>query len=136
MLINSAMNEGLAGMQQSQKKMLQAAQDIARAGLPTDTTVPNPTATGAAPRTNAGTAATDLNAANTVEAVGADVRSASAYAAGQGDYVQSQGDYAQSQGDLVTPLIEQSRQQLIFDASANVVSAANQTLGRLIDDLS
>ena len=31
---------------------------------------------------------------------------------------------------------EQSRQQLIFDASANVVSAANQTLGRLIDDLS
>lgn len=129
MLINSAMNEGLAGMQQSQKKMLQAAQDIARAGLPTDTTVPNPTATGAAPRTNAGTAATDLNAANTVEAVGADVRSASAYTPGQ-------GDYAQSQGDLVTPLIEQSRQQLIFDASANVVSAANQTLGRLIDDLS
>ena len=35
MLINSAMNESLAGMQQSQKKMLQAAQDIARAGLPT-----------------------------------------------------------------------------------------------------
>lgn len=129
MLINSAMNEGLAGMQQSQKKMLQAAQDIARAGLPTDTTVPNPTATGAAPRTNAGTAANDLNAANTVEAVGADVRSVSAYAAGQ-------GDYAQGDGDLVTPLIEQTRQQLIFDASANVVSAANQTLGRLIDDLS
>lgn len=122
MLINSAMNEGLAGMQQSQKKMLQAAQDIARAGLPTDSTVPNPTATGAAPRTNAGTAANDLTAANTVEAVGADVRSASAYNA--------------RQGDVVTPLIEQSRQQLIFDASANVVSAANQTLGRLIDDLS
>ena len=122
MLINSAMNEGLAGMQQSQKKMLQAAQDIARAGLPTDTTVPNPNATGAAPRTNTGTAADDLNAANTVEAVGADVRSASAYTTGQ--------------GDVVAPLIEQSRQQLIFDASANVVSAANQTLGRLIDDLS
>lgn len=122
MLINSAMNEGLAGMQQSQKKMLQAAQDIARAGLPTDATVPNPTATGAAPRTNAGTAANDLTAANTVEAVGADVRSASSYNA--------------RQGDVVTPLIEQSRQQLIFDASANVVSAANQTLGRLIDDLS
>ena len=49
MLINSAMNEGLAGMQQSQKKMLQAAQDIARAGLPTDTSILNPNATGDAP---------------------------------------------------------------------------------------
>lgn len=122
MLINSAMNEGLAGMQQSQKKMLQAAQDIARSGLPTDTTIFNPNATGDAPRTNVGGAVNDLTAANTVEAVGNDVRSASAYGA--------------DRGDLVGSLIEQNRQQLVFDASANVVSAANQTLGRLIDDLS
>lgn len=122
MLINSAMNEGLAGMQQSQKKMLYAAQQIARAGLPTDSSVVNPNATGAAPRTNAGTAANDLNAANTVEAVGSDTRSASAYAA--------------DRGDVVGALVEQKRQQLVFDASANVVSAANETLGRLIDDLS
>jgi hypothetical protein len=122
MLINSAMNEGLAGMQQSQKKLLQTAQDIARAGLPTDKPVPNPTATGAAPRSNAGTAVDDLSAANTVEAVEADVRSVSTYRA--------------NQGDVTGALIEQTRQQLIFDASANVVSAANDTLGRLIDDLS
>ena len=87
MLINSAMNEGLAGMQQSQKKMLQAAQDIARAGVPTDNRTPNPTATGVAPRSNAGTAVDDLNAANTVEAVGAEVRSTSAYKADHGDVV-------------------------------------------------
>lgn len=122
MLINSAMNEGLAGMQQSQKKMLQAAQDIARAGLPTETKTPNPTATGVAPRSNAGTAVDDLNAANTVEAVGAEVRATSAYKA--------------DHGDVVGALIEQNRQQLVFDASANVVSAANDSLGRLIDDLS
>jgi len=122
MLINSAMNEGLAGMQQSQKKMLQAAQDIARAGLPTDTSILNPNATGDAPLTNVGGAVNDLSAANTVEAVGNDVRSTSAYGA--------------DRDDLVGSLIEQNRQQLVFDASANVVSAANQTLGRLIDDLS
>ncbi len=122
MLINSALNEGLAGMQQSQKKLQQSAQEIARAGLPTERTVPNPTATGEAPRSNAGTAVDDLNAVNTVEAVGDDLRSVSAYKA--------------DQGDVVGALIEQSRQQLVFDASANVVSAANETLGRLIDDIS
>jgi|GEM_PF-349614 hypothetical protein len=122
MLINSAMNEGLAGMQQSQKKILHTAQQIARAGLPTDTPVNNPNATGAAPRSNAGTTVDDLNAANTVEAVDKNFRSASAYSA--------------DSGDVVGALIEQKQQQLVFDASANVVSAANKALGRLIDDIS
>lgn len=122
MLINSAMNEGLAGMQQSQKKMLHAAQQIARAGLPTDANVINPNATGTAPRTNAGAAVDDLTAANTVEAVGSDTRSSSPYTA--------------DSGDVVGALIEQKQQQLVFDASARVVGTASQTLGRLIDDLS
>jgi hypothetical protein len=117
MLINSAMNEGLAGMQQSQKKMQQSAQDIVRAGIPTDTRTYNPAGT-AAPQTNAGTAAPDLNASNTV--------SASAAGAKSGD----------AKGDLMGSLIEQKRQQMLFDASANVVEAANNTLGSLIDDLS
>lgn len=117
MLINSAMNEGLAGMQQSQKKMMQVAQDIVRAGLPTDASTPNPTGW-LAPHTNAGTAAPDLNANNTVAAAAAGAKS---------------GD---ATGDLVGSLIEQKRQQVLFDASANVVKAANNTLGRLIDDLS
>ena len=122
MLINSAMNEGLAGMQQSQKKMLQAAQDIARAGLPTDTGLPNPNATGAAPRTNAGAAVADLNASNTVEAVASGAKSGGAKRSGL--------------DSLMEPLLEQNKQQLLFDASANVVQAANDTLGRLIDDIS
>lgn len=129
MLINSALNEGLAGMQQSQKKMLQAAQDIARAGLPTDARVINPNATGAAPRTNAGLAVDDLTATNTVEAAGGTARSAGSYTSGSDSYTAGNGDVAGA-------LIEQRKQQLYFDASANVVTAANETLGRLIDDLS
>jgi hypothetical protein len=122
MLINSAMNEGLAGMQQSQKKMLHAAQQIARAGVPTGTNVVNPSATGTAPRSNAGVAVDDLTAANTVEAVDNDTRSTPSYSA--------------DRGDVVGALIEQKQQQLVFDASARVVGAANQNIGRLIDDIS
>lgn len=120
MLINSAMNEGLAGMQQSQKKMQQAAQDIARAGLPTDQSQLNPNATGAVPRTNAGAAVDDLAAGQTVEAAAAGAKT---------------GGTSRSLG-VVEPLLEQNKQQLLFDASANVVQAANANLGRLIDDLS
>lgn len=122
MLINSALNEGLAGMQQSQKKLVQTAQDIARAGVPTDASKLNPNATGTAPRTNAGTAADDLNAGSTVEAVDRGAAAA--------------GSYRSDTVDVADALIEQHRQQLIFDASANVVTAANETLGRLIDDIS
>jgi hypothetical protein len=117
MLINSALNEGLAGMQQSQKKMLQAAQDIARAGVPTDDRVLNPAGFNA-PQTNAGTAAPDLDATRSVGAANAGVKTGGATR------------------DVIEPLIEQKRQQLLFDASANVVKAANDTLGKLIDDLS
>ncbi|MBC6907225.1 hypothetical protein DWB84_17435 [Saccharophagus sp. K07] len=123
MLINSAMNEGLAGMQQSQKKMLQTAHEIARAGVPTDASTLNPGgATGSAPRSNAGTAVDDLNATNTVEAGAASAKTA--------------GPYRSDTVDVTEALLEQRQQQLVFDASANVVTAANETLGRLIDDLS
>lgn len=119
MLINSALNEGVAGMQQSQRRMQQAAEDIVKAGVPTDRSVQNVSATGSAPATNAGTAVTDLPATATVEALPNTEKSGS-----------------QSRGDIIEPLIEQKRQQLLFDASANVVGAANKALGQLIDDLS
>lgn len=121
MILNSAMNEGLAGMQQSQRKMQQAAHDIVKAGIATDASQQNPTATGSVPSTNAGTSVDDLPATSTVEATQPGVRSA--------------GSDRRS-GDIVEPLIEQRQQQLIFDASANVVQATNETLGKLIDDLS
>ncbi|WP_018275703.1 hypothetical protein WKI13_18835 [Teredinibacter turnerae] len=38
-----------------------------------------------------------------------------------------------SGGDIVEPLIELRRQEQLFDASANVVSVADKTLGSLID---
>ena len=121
-MLSSVMNEGLAGMQQSQKKMQVAAQEVVRAGVPTDGSAINPGATGATPATDAGTAATDLGARNSVEAAAKTEAGVSGYNS--------------QQGDVVEPLIEQKRQQLMFDASANVVQAANKTLGSLIDDLS
>lgn len=123
MLINSALHEGLAGMQQSQKKMHQAAQDIVRAGLPTDASGMNPAApTGAVPLSDPGVAVDDLNAQQVVEAASETERASAAFSV--------------KSGDLTGALIEQNRQQMIFDASANVVSAVNDNLGRLIDDLS
>ncbi len=121
-VLNTVLNEGFTGMQQSQKKMLQAAQDIVRAGLPRDQASLNPSSTGATPVTDAGAATNDVAANQAVEANGRADRST--------------GGYSASQGDIVEPLIEQKRQQLLFDASASVVKTASETLGTLIDDLS
>lgn len=120
MLINSALNEGLAGMQQSQRRMLQAAEDIVKAGMPTDRSLPNNASTAVA-TTNNGTAAQDLPPGQSIEAL---------------DEAERPSLSRSGQGDIVEPLIEQKRQQLLFDASANVVKAANETIGSLIDDLS
>lgn len=121
MVLNSVMSEGLQGMQQSQRKMQQAAQDIVQAGVGTDGQQQNPAATGAVPSTNVGTNVTDLPATSTVEAAQPNERSTSS---------------DRRSGDVVESLIEQKEQQLVFDASANVVQSANETLGKLLDDLS
>lgn len=118
MVINSALNEGLAGMQQSQRRMQQAAEDIVKAGMPTDRSLPNAQSLDVA-TTNNGTAA-DLPASQSIEAV------AQTETTGDGKAGQLDG--------LLEPLIEQKRQQLLFDASANVVQVAHQSLGSLIDD--
>lgn len=36
-------------------------------------------------------------------------------------------------GDIAEPIIELKRQELLFNSSAKVLSAANQTLGSLLD---
>lgn len=120
-MISSVMSEGLAGMQQSQRKMQQAAQDLVQAGMPTDAGQHNPGATGAVPVSNAGTSVNDLPAAATVEAAQASTRT-------------DVNEHRDS--DVVRPLVEQIQQRLVFDASANIVQSANDSLGRLIDDLS
>ena len=121
-MLNSVMHEGLAGMQQSQKKMQQAAQEIVRAGVPRDHSELNPNATGATPITDAGAAVPDLTANNAVEAAASTPSNTSSYAS--------------QYGDVVEPLLAQKQQQLLFDASASVVKTASETLGTLIDDLS
>lgn len=120
-MLNSVMSEGLSGMQQSQRKMQQAAQDIVQAGIATDGGQQNVTATGSVPSTNSGTSVTDLAATSTVEASQPNERSTGS---------------DRRTGDIVQSLVEQKQQQLVFDASANIVQSANETMGKLIDDLS
>ena len=122
MLVNSVLNEGVAGMQQSQKKLLESAQEIVRAGQPRDRSELNPNPTGATPVTDAGAAVPDIPAAATIEA--------------NTPAQEDSAGYGSQYDDLAEPLIEQRRQQLLFSASANVVQVANETLGTLIDDLS
>lgn len=120
MLLNSLMGEGLAGMQHSQSKMHAAARDIARAGLPAGESGPQPMGTGPVPASDAGVAATDLAPVQVVPAA------LSTQAVAE----------RPPHGDVVEAMIEQRRQLTLFDASAKLVSTANETLGRLIDDLS
>lgn len=122
MFVNSALNEGLAGMQQSQKKMAQAAQDIVNAGLPPDQVGKSASSGRPAPVSDAGTGA-ELPANQQIQ-------DASNVPASEKGYA------ASGSGDVVSSLVETKRQQHIFDASANVVQVASQTLGSLIDDLS
>lgn len=121
MILTSVMQEGYSGLQQSQKKMQQAAQDIVQAGVATDGSQLNAAAVGRIPSSNAGTSVNDLPAASTVEASQPTER----------DQLNSRRS-----ADVVESLVEQKQQQLIFDASANVVHSANESLGKLIDDLS
>lgn len=120
-MLNSVLGEGLAGMQQSQKKMQQAAEDIVKAGMPPDSSVNNRVG-GGAPVTENGTAVDPLPGQQAVNA------------ATQGS--DSNNLRKANDGDVVESLIEQRRQQHLFDASASVVTVANQAMGSLIDDLS
>lgn len=126
MVLNSVLNEGVAAMQQSQKKMLQAAEDIVSAGVPRDRSALNPNATGAKPVTDAGAAADDLPAAATIEA------------ASQTERAQSGGrsQNAADQKSIEESLIAQKQQSLVFDALASLVTTSNESVGTLIDDLS
>ncbi len=120
MLLNSLMGEGLAGMQHSQSKMHAAARDIARAGLPAGESGPQPMGTGPVPASAAGVAAPDLSPRQIVPAA-----------------LKAQaGSERRSHGDVIDALVEQRRQLTLFNASAKIVTTANESLGRLIDDLS
>lgn len=108
-------------MQQSQKKMQQAAQDIVKAGLRPEDNSQARQGASAEPVSEAGTAANDLPGNASVEAT----TRTSELSRGPG-----------STQDIVEPLIEQQVQQHLFNASASVVQVASENLGTLIDDLS
>lgn len=97
-MVSGVLNQGLAGMQSSQREMLKAASEIAQAALP----VP----------------ASQLGAVGMVPARGA---------------IEAVGSESVRSGGLIEPLIEMQRQELVFTASAKVVSVANKTLGSLLD---
>ena len=75
--VGSVLNQGLSGIQQSQREMLNSANEIVQAG-------------------------TTQRDSSTVQ-------------------------------DIAEPLIEMKIQQQVFDASANVVKVADDTLGTLLD---
>ena len=124
MFVNSVMNEGLAGMQQSQKRMLESAQEIVRGGRSTDHSgAESLERGGAAPVSNNGISAEDLPSTLSVSAVTEPEATEAARPTNSVD-------------NLVGPLVELKREELVFDASASVVRVADETIGRLIDDLS
>jgi len=121
MFLNSAMSEGLAGMQQSYKRMQQAADQIVKAGLPTDNSVKNVDSADAATITNFGSTVEDLPSTSTVNATRAS---------------EDVGSFSYAPGDIVEPMVDMIEGQLMFDASAFVVKTDNQVIGTLIDDIS
>ena len=113
MLSTSILSEGLNGMQQSQAKMAKAAEDIVRAGQSADSSGQNLGGSGSVPQSTAGAAINDLAQSQSVSET-----------------------ERPGQIRVEDALIEQKRQAQLFDASANVVKVANDTLGQLIDDIS
>lgn len=97
-MVGSVLNEGLRGLQNSQRELVRAASDVARANIGSD----------------APAQATDPALATPLAPV---------------------EETAQSERsqDISEPLIELRRQELLFTASAEVVSTANEALGSLLD---
>ncbi len=95
-MISSVMNEGLRGMQHSQREMLKSAHEIAHANVRQDSAAPQ----------------------NPEDATIPPV-----------DEPQKSG----SSGNIAEPLVELRRQELVFNASAKIISVADDTLGSLLD---
>lgn len=95
-MINSVLNEGLRGMQHSQREMHKSAHEIAHANVRQDASVEQNPEDAAIPPVY-------------------------------------EPQKSGSTGDIAEPLIELRRQELLFTASARVVSVADDTLGSLLD---
>lgn len=100
-MVNSVINEGARGLQNSQRELLRNANEIVRAA--------------------------SVGSASPVAE--SDQTEASA--------ISPLSDAAETRrtGDIAEPLIELRRQELLFNASAKVVSVGDDTLGSLLDTL-
>lgn len=98
-MVSSVLNEGIRGLQTSQREIGRAASEIARAGVRTDAVA---------------TETVERDPTTTIQPVEQTARS-------------------ESTRDLAEPLVELRRQEQIFNASAKVVSTADETLGNLLD---
>ena len=101
-MVNSVINEGVRGLQNSQRELLRNANEVVRA-----------TTTGSDAPVGTETVASDSTSISPLTDAAEPRRS----------------------GDIAEPLIELRRQELLFNASAQVVSTADETLGSLLDTL-
>ena len=97
-MVNSILNEGVRGLQNSQRDLTRAASDIARAGV----------------NTEANTSEVEANRSTALQPL-------------------QETAETERQQNISEPLVELRRQELLFNASAEVVSAADQALGNILD---
>ncbi len=115
MLHDSVFRAGVSGIQQSQGRMYQIADEVSK--LNTHSAHQRGAASvGAVPLAPAGAAVADLPAKQSVV---------------QADHAAASG--RSTSRDLSSVMVDQRREQLVFTASARVVEAANHTLGNLLD---
>ena len=105
-MVSSVINEASRGLQNSQREMLKSAQDVARFNIRPETS-----------------STQDLNATRET-------------AQGREPTVVPPVDETtetKRAGDIAEPLVELKRQELVFNASASIINAADRTLGSLLD---
>lgn len=103
-MISSVIHEGAKGLQHSQRELTRAASEIARSNIRPDT----------APKDNSSLSEAEQSVSTPLSPV----------------EESSQSDAKQG---IAEPLIELRRQEQLFDASAKVISTADDTLGSLLD---
>lgn len=105
-MVSSVINEASRGLQNSQREMLKAAQDVARFNIRPETS--------SSQETNSIRETAQAREPTVVPPA-------------------DEATESKSPGNIAEPLVELKRQELIFNASARIISAADRTLGSLLD---
>lgn len=97
-MVGSVLNEGVRGLQTSQRDIVRAANEIARANVRPEATSPE----------------TERDVSTPLQPV-------------------EETAQTERRQDISEPLIELRRQEVLFNASAEVVATADQALGSILD---